>query len=1329
MAGRYRIERELGRGARGSVLLAFDEQQQRTVALKRSLHGDSPRKNEHYQAALRREYALLLQLAHPNLVQAYDFGLHDGVPFFTMEHLAGDHPAARGPMSVRAACRMLVGLCQPLSHLHSQGWVHRDLSPHNVKLQPSGAVKLLDLGALATTDAQHRQQGTPAYMAPETLQRERIDARTDLYGLGALGYYALTGQHAYAARALTQLPLLWQSPPRKPSALIPSIPVALDELILSLLTLDIEARPRQLREVVQRLLPFAQLPQTVAGDAAQACLVRPVLVGRDRELSQLRELLSMPKQPRAAVYAVQGARGSGCSRLLDALMLQARALGYAALRIDTRTCEARPYALITELQHAITHLLSDAPLSALVQPSAAPSAFDPGPDPADEVAGQQAFLALCRRALELSPLLLLLDDCDDADQPSLSLLAQLARQSMPQRLAIALSVRTPSERHGEALKQLCRAAWWFRLTPLDAAETERLLITLFGDVPNLSVVARWARRVGGGLPGATVSAANALVAAGAAKFDGGQWRLPERIDPTQPALGPADRAVEATPELSATAAELLSMLSLVTTPPPLEQVRYRKALGVSETDSAMAEGELYAARILIPTGMSYSVRDPNVLHNVCSRMLPQDRRRLELRLSQLYVDHHMLLPAAYHAWRAGDLESAETLLDQDLRESLGDNTSFTTLRFALTKPAASLYEAMYLRRLSLGAAPSELHALRMRLMLTAAICCGDMVNYAPQTLEQLRIDAGLDLWDEVDDQLAPSARYLECKRRATDRYTRTPPERRGAPPEEAIRGIATCVSALSGVYASRCDGAGTRSLVALIEPLAALSPALGVIAQVADIAARSVARGENGENGANMRDARERLVAATAQEVPRLERALRLALHYYSAFHLALDYAAWAEPRALELAAMLEQNRGLAALALQIRRVHALALGHYARAQSLARERDIAALQSPLHTTQLELSELNELLAVARCRDLLEVTRLTARCRERAARAPGWLAHAQLGQVFAFMLADEPAQAAELARQALDALVPFSHSAYQHLACALADAHNQRHDHAEALAVVERLLSDALAQGVTVGELHSAHVLRAVAIAGLGQAEAGLRTLDRLMALHGERHGTNNLSFAQLCEARLQAACWLKDYAGFAAHMELIEPLYANHPSLRARQARWVRAGRDRFGKLIALLENTPARAAWASRLQAELRVSEAADQGDHLLSVLLSEVALDTGQLFSVDAHGHLKLQACRPVPPDPSLLAAAPRCIAAWNDATDLTTADEDGDAGDALHLQDSYQRSHVPLWLTHSLHPERLVGFLLLPCEAAYLGKLSHAFVRALSLQLQTLMPDAR
>jgi hypothetical protein len=126
-----------------------------------------------------------------HVVKVYDFGIdQDGSPFYTMELVHGQHPGADGPMPWRDVCRLLVTLCGPLALLHSRGWVHRDVSPRNVYVMADGTAKLLDFGAIAALDAAHRPMGTPACVAPETLRRQRIDARTDLYGLGALGYCA-----------------------------------------------------------------------------------------------------------------------------------------------------------------------------------------------------------------------------------------------------------------------------------------------------------------------------------------------------------------------------------------------------------------------------------------------------------------------------------------------------------------------------------------------------------------------------------------------------------------------------------------------------------------------------------------------------------------------------------------------------------------------------------------------------------------------------------------------------------------------------------------------------------------------------------------------------------------------------------------------------------------------------------------------------------------------------------------------------------------------------------------------------------------------------------
>ena len=530
---RYRRVRSIARGGVGEVLEVWDERDHRKLALKALLPNADVKQREELEALFRNEYSTLAQFPHPNVVRVFDFGMHDGeLPFYTMELLEGAHPGAPQPMPWREVCRMLVTLCAPLTLLHSRGWVHRDVSPRNVYVLPDGTPKLLDFGAMAALDEAHRPMGTPACLAPESLHRERIDARTDLYGLGALGYCALTGRHAYQARTLEQLPLVWQTPPPAPSSLSADIPAALDDVILSMLSLDVSERPRQLAEVAAHLIAIADLPIDGERQLAQACLTSPGLVGLDEQRARLRELLNWAKNGRAGSCVVRGERGAGCRRLLDSLAVDAKVLGFAIMRADASRAGRGELRVVRELGRmgwAGDTGLAGAAVARFEAAVREFSAAHSGDAERHDV--QRAFIELCDYTAATQPLLIVVDEAELADAPSLQLLAHLQRRRTNARLLIVLSKRPLEGPPPPALQAFSREASIIQLAPLDAPRVEALMRALFGDVPNLAYVADWIRTASGGHIADCIAAAKALVESGQARFFGGSWHLPDRLAP------------------------------------------------------------------------------------------------------------------------------------------------------------------------------------------------------------------------------------------------------------------------------------------------------------------------------------------------------------------------------------------------------------------------------------------------------------------------------------------------------------------------------------------------------------------------------------------------------------------------------------------------------------------------------------------------------------------------------------------------------------------------------------------------------------------------------
>ncbi|MEO5568558.1 MAG: serine/threonine-protein kinase, partial [Gemmatimonadaceae bacterium] len=231
--GQYLLRRSLGEGGMGSVYLAEHRFLRRPCAVK-LIHAEKAN-DEVALARFEREVQSAASLTHPNTVQIYDYGRSDdGTFFFAMEFLPGvsldELVTKHGPLDPARAVHILVQLCGALQEAHDQGMVHRDVKPGNVMLCDRGGVadvaKLLDFGLVGPvqvdeSDARVTQaglvMGTPAYMSPEQCAGdEAVTAASDIYSLGSLGYFLLSGKPPFAGKAAMQMLIahLHDVPPR-----------------------------------------------------------------------------------------------------------------------------------------------------------------------------------------------------------------------------------------------------------------------------------------------------------------------------------------------------------------------------------------------------------------------------------------------------------------------------------------------------------------------------------------------------------------------------------------------------------------------------------------------------------------------------------------------------------------------------------------------------------------------------------------------------------------------------------------------------------------------------------------------------------------------------------------------------------------------------------------------------------------------------------------------------------------------------------------------------------------------------------------------------------
>ncbi len=204
--GPYEIQERLGAGGMGEVYRARDSRLQREVAIKVVRPGVLI--DEDARHRFRNEALALARLSHPNIAGVYDFGEVEGMDYLVMEYVPGPSLAQKlssGPLSVQESLSLAAEIADALEEAHERGVIHRDLKPGNVVLTGKGHAKVLDFGlakllepAGETTLSKFGQTrgpiGTLLYMSPEQAEGLPIDARTDLWSLGALLYESLAGK-------------------------------------------------------------------------------------------------------------------------------------------------------------------------------------------------------------------------------------------------------------------------------------------------------------------------------------------------------------------------------------------------------------------------------------------------------------------------------------------------------------------------------------------------------------------------------------------------------------------------------------------------------------------------------------------------------------------------------------------------------------------------------------------------------------------------------------------------------------------------------------------------------------------------------------------------------------------------------------------------------------------------------------------------------------------------------------------------------------------------------------------------------------------------------
>jgi beta-lactam-binding protein with PASTA domain/predicted Ser/Thr protein kinase len=288
LGGRYRVERELGRGGMAKVFLGTDTVLGRTVAVK--VLAPQFADDDGFVQRFRREAQAAASIGHPHIVSVFDTGSDDGVHYIVMEYVEGrtlaEFLAGGGRILPDRAIDIAMDVCQALEAAHAQGVIHRDIKPGNIMLNPRGEVKVTDFGiARVTTTADTVAQtaailGTASYLSPEQAQGQPVDARSDLYSLGCVVYEMVTGRPPFLGDspvAVASKQVLEQPVP--PSKLNSDVTPDLDAVILRALAKNPANRYQSAEEMradlerAKRGLPVDATPLLAAG--ATQVLDRP----------------------------------------------------------------------------------------------------------------------------------------------------------------------------------------------------------------------------------------------------------------------------------------------------------------------------------------------------------------------------------------------------------------------------------------------------------------------------------------------------------------------------------------------------------------------------------------------------------------------------------------------------------------------------------------------------------------------------------------------------------------------------------------------------------------------------------------------------------------------------------------------------------------------------------------------------------------------------------------------------------------------------------------------------------------------------------------------
>jgi hypothetical protein len=1033
-----------------------------------------------------------------------------------------------------------------------------------------------------------------------------------------------------------------------------------------------------------------------------------MLVGRESSLEQFRESMTASLLGAGRALLVDGVRGAGRTRFVDACALEARMTGALVLAADATDAALGDYGVARALAE---QLVGSAPeiARACAAPSvetlrvlvpslggSAAAATEPSnPQRANELqrALREWFLAVATGR----PVVVVVDDVDRIDPPSAALVALLGREAADHPLLVVASLSTAEDsRRSDALALLAAESREITLLPLGIEEVEHLCRSLFGDVPNVQLAAHRLHAVSGGLPRDLMQLAQHMVDTGLARYSSGSWSLPHRLDESDL---PSDMTQARRARLDALGGEALRLAQAFALGPD-GRFSFGECVALTDHGDAArlmpALDELVQAEIVTISAKDYALSGLGFREPLLQSVAAGATRGLYLKLAHVCDGRPgQGFRAAQYLLDAGEeergLDALVSFSEASIRETADSMATFERLLASLPADWFALYDRGLELCRKYGRPTREALILQTRATGIASQLPVDAAHYFAPLFAELSSDAGLDIYESLDPALPNAVRLKRSMELAAERRASTPGKETSYTPEEAIQWIGRRVSSVMGSIGASLS-VELLQVVPSLRPLATLSPAfVSWQLLVEGVGARVLGRSELARRIYEVQ-----LERLAQPDGGGLEETYRLLQYLGIEQMLGFLEASAGLEKSLERAERLESRPLYRINSVRIRMLYAVWQGDVLEADRRREEAELLSIERGRRQAHEGSHLLRELLGYSLLDDLTRVKRTLDAIEPLSRSAVGWQAvrhwaHAEYQRIRGNLPA-----ALEHVRSALSAMHPAGHPIWSEAAGT----------HVRIL-VVEGRFAEAAAAGLSYLEEAERRLIGyeqnyirmplAVAFARLGKRPEAEAHADLAIASFVAL-GSKGLNLALAYETRAQVALYVAAPDHFREFMRLGAEQCGTGVggSLAARYERLSREAQLRNETSECLTGTTAESTVIDTMTIIEERLGDAppAERARRALDLLLESSGASEGFLFGLE-NGKLVL-AARNGPNDlPDLLAASAQAYFVDQCSSDHTTLESDGPVeSDETEWTIEGQYIYRPVVLSHA--HEQLLEF---------------------------------